>query len=181
MRIQLGQRIKAYADGGGTVLLVTHDPALLLATAGRCLHIDDDVHEIAADRPPRKSPGANVAQNAAVGEGSAVFSPVQYTRRASWTVTRGRSRFRDIFVDAYSALLALGTIGAFAAGLVLVLREQMAQVWDADPAGRTLVAPPWFALPDGAAATALLFAVLGIARHPPSSCLQRAGYTTGKS
>ena len=50
MRERLGQRIKTYADDGGTVLLVTHDPALLLATAGRCLLIDDDVREIAPER-----------------------------------------------------------------------------------------------------------------------------------
>ncbi|WP_231704992.1 ABC transporter ATP-binding protein [Arthrobacter gengyunqii] len=50
MRERLGERITAYADGGGTVLLVTHDPALLLATADRCLLIDDDVREIAPDR-----------------------------------------------------------------------------------------------------------------------------------
>lgn len=50
MRERLGERINAYADGGGTVLLVTHDPALLLATADRCLLIDDDVREIAPDR-----------------------------------------------------------------------------------------------------------------------------------
>ena len=50
MRERLGTRIKAYADAGGTVLLVTHDPALLLATAQRCLLIDDDVREIAPER-----------------------------------------------------------------------------------------------------------------------------------
>lgn len=50
MRERLGKRIKAYAAEGGTVLLVTHDPALLLATADRCLLIDDDVREIAPER-----------------------------------------------------------------------------------------------------------------------------------
>ncbi|MCC9196940.1 ABC transporter ATP-binding protein [Arthrobacter sp. zg-Y820] len=50
MRERLGTRIKTYADDGGTVLLVTHDPALLLATAGRCLLIDDDVREIAPEQ-----------------------------------------------------------------------------------------------------------------------------------
>ncbi|KPN16322.1 ABC transporter ATP-binding protein [Arthrobacter sp. Edens01] len=50
MRERVGERIQAYADGGGTVLLVTHDPALLLATAQRCLLIDDDVREIAPER-----------------------------------------------------------------------------------------------------------------------------------
>ena len=50
MRERLGKRITAYAAGGGTVLLVTHDPALLLATAGRCLVIDDDVREISPTR-----------------------------------------------------------------------------------------------------------------------------------
>ncbi|WAP53382.1 AAA family ATPase [Arthrobacter sp. ATA002] len=50
MRERLGERITAYADAGGTVLLVTHDPALLLATAGRCLVIDDDVRDIEPER-----------------------------------------------------------------------------------------------------------------------------------
>lgn len=50
MRERVGERIQAYADGGGTVLLVTHDPALLLATAQRCLLIDDDVREIEPER-----------------------------------------------------------------------------------------------------------------------------------
>ena len=49
MRERLGTRIKAYADAGGTVLLVTHDPALLLATAHRCLLIVHDVREIAPE------------------------------------------------------------------------------------------------------------------------------------
>lgn len=90
----------------------------------------------------------------------AVFNPVQYTRHASRTFTRARTRLRDVFVDVYTAVLALGTIGALAAGLVLALREQVAQAWDADSVGRTLVAPASFALPDGAAGTALLFAIL---------------------
>ncbi|UWX96922.1 ABC transporter ATP-binding protein [Arthrobacter zhaoxinii] len=46
MRERVGERIRRYADDGGTVLLVTHDPALLLAIAGRCLLIDDEVREI---------------------------------------------------------------------------------------------------------------------------------------
>lgn len=50
MRERLGRRIKRYADDGGTVLLVTHDPALLMATAGRCLLIDAEVAEIAPAR-----------------------------------------------------------------------------------------------------------------------------------
>jgi hypothetical protein len=101
-----------------------------------------------------------VAQDAAVGETTAVFNPVQYTRQASRTFTRARTRLRDVFVDVYTAVLALGTIGALAAGLVLALREQVALAWDADSVGRTLVAPASFALPDGAAGTALLFAML---------------------
>ena len=50
MRERVGERLQAYAADGGTVLLVTHDPALLLATAQRCLLIDDDVREIAPER-----------------------------------------------------------------------------------------------------------------------------------
>ena len=50
MRERLGHRIRSYADDGGTVLLVTHDPALLTATAERCLLISDEVQEIPAAR-----------------------------------------------------------------------------------------------------------------------------------
>ena len=46
MRERLATRIRTYADDGGTVLLVTHDPQLLLATAERCLLIDDTVLEL---------------------------------------------------------------------------------------------------------------------------------------
>ena len=87
------------------------------------------------------------------------FNPMQYTRAASRAFSRGRTRFRDAFVDIYTAVLALGTIGALAAGLVLALREQVAQTWN-DGSGRTLVAPPSFALPDGAAQVVLAFAAL---------------------
>ncbi|MBP3036519.1 hypothetical protein J2M53_09680 [Arthrobacter sp. zg-ZUI100] len=100
-----------------------------------------------------------MAQNAAVGDVSTAFNPVGYTRHAAKAL-RGRTRLRDVLVDVYSAVLTVGTIGAMAAGLVLALREQVAQAWDADPGARTLVAAPSFALPDGAAATALLFAAL---------------------
>lgn len=85
--------------------------------------------------------------------------PVRYTRQASRAFSRGRTRFRDAFVDVYTAVLALGTIGALAVGLVLALREQLAQAWNVG-SGRTLVAPPSFSLPDGAAAAVLVFAAL---------------------
>ncbi|MBF4994409.1 hypothetical protein ITX31_09825 [Arthrobacter gandavensis] len=87
------------------------------------------------------------------------FNPVRYTRQASRAFSRGRTRLRDAFVDVYTAVLALGTIAALAVGLVLALREQVAQAWDAG-SGRTLVAPPSFALPDGTAAAVLVFAAL---------------------
>ena len=89
----------------------------------------------------------------------AAFDPVRYTRQASRAFNRGRTRLRDAFVDVYTAVLALGTIGALAAGLVLALREQVEQAWNVG-SGRTLVAPPSFALPDGTAATVLVFAAL---------------------
>ncbi len=87
------------------------------------------------------------------------FDPVRYTRQASRAFSRGRTRFRDAFVDVYTAVLALGTIAALAVGLVLALREQVAQAWNVG-SGRTLVAPPSFSLPDGAAAAVLVFAAL---------------------
>lgn len=43
MREALGRRIRSLADGGATVVLVTHDPQLLLDTATSCLVIDDEV------------------------------------------------------------------------------------------------------------------------------------------
>ncbi|MFZ3453793.1 DUF6297 family protein [Arthrobacter sp. 7Tela_A1] len=87
------------------------------------------------------------------------FDPIRYTRQASRAFSRGRTRFRDAFVDVYTAVLALGTIAALAVGLVLALREQVAQAWNVG-SGRTLVAPPSFSLPDGAAAAVLVFAAL---------------------
>jgi ABC-2 type transport system ATP-binding protein len=45
MRVALGDRIAAHAQDGGAVVLVTHDPQLLLATASTCLVIDEEVRE----------------------------------------------------------------------------------------------------------------------------------------
>ncbi|PRB43877.1 ABC transporter [Arthrobacter sp. MYb23] len=45
MRVALGERIAEHARDGGAVLLVTHDPQLLLATASTCLVIDEEVRE----------------------------------------------------------------------------------------------------------------------------------------
>lgn len=106
------------------------------------------------------APDAAVEEASAAFNPPAAFNPVQFTRQASRTFVRSRTRFRDVFVDVYTAVLAVGTIGALATGLVLALRGQVARAWSAGPAGRTLVAPPSFSLPDGAAAAALLFAVL---------------------
>jgi ABC-type multidrug transport system ATPase subunit len=46
MREALGQRIRSYAAQGGAVVLVTHDPQLLEATATTCLVIDDAVTQL---------------------------------------------------------------------------------------------------------------------------------------
>ncbi|UKA49919.1 ABC transporter ATP-binding protein [Arthrobacter sp. FW305-123] len=43
MRAAMGERIAAHAQDGGAVVLVTHDPQLLLATASTCLVIDEEV------------------------------------------------------------------------------------------------------------------------------------------
>ncbi|MGF4044236.1 ABC transporter ATP-binding protein [Paenarthrobacter nitroguajacolicus] len=45
MRVAIGERIADHAKGGGAVVLVTHDPQLLLATASTCLVIDEEVRE----------------------------------------------------------------------------------------------------------------------------------------
>lgn len=45
MRVALGERIAGHAKDGGAVVLVTHDPHLLLATATSCLVIDEEVQE----------------------------------------------------------------------------------------------------------------------------------------
>ncbi len=50
MRVALGERIAEYAKDGGAVLLVTHDPQLLLATASTCLVIDEEVREFAPEQ-----------------------------------------------------------------------------------------------------------------------------------
>ena len=99
-------------------------------------------------------------QETAAGVPPAAFNPVHFTRHASREFSRGSTRLREVFIDLYSAVLAVVTIGAFAVGLVLALREQVARAWDTDRAGRTLVAPPSFSLPDGAAPTVLMFAAL---------------------
>ncbi|WP_432398409.1 ABC transporter ATP-binding protein [Pseudarthrobacter sp. L19] len=46
MRDALAHRIAGHAQDGGAVLLVTHDPALLVSVASRCLVIDDVVNEV---------------------------------------------------------------------------------------------------------------------------------------
>ena len=50
MRGLVGSRIKDYAAAGGAVLLITHDPALLVTAAERCLLIADNVQHIPAAR-----------------------------------------------------------------------------------------------------------------------------------
>lgn len=45
MRVAMGERIADHAQDGGAVVLVTHDPQLLLATATSCLVIDEEVLE----------------------------------------------------------------------------------------------------------------------------------------
>ncbi|MFJ6535754.1 ATP-binding cassette domain-containing protein [Paenarthrobacter sp. NPDC091711] len=45
MRVALGERIAEHAKDGGAVVLVTHDPQLLLSTASTCLVIDEEVRE----------------------------------------------------------------------------------------------------------------------------------------
>lgn len=50
MRERLGGRLRHYADDGGTVVLVTHDPDLLIRTADRCLLIDEIVEELTPGR-----------------------------------------------------------------------------------------------------------------------------------
>ena len=65
------------------------------------------------------------------------FNPVRHTRQTSRAFSRGRSRFRDAFVGVYTAVLALGTIGTLAVGLVLALREQVTLAWTRTSAGRT--------------------------------------------
>jgi ABC-2 type transport system ATP-binding protein len=45
MRVAIGERIADHAKDGGAVVLVTHDPQLLLATASTCLVIDEEVRE----------------------------------------------------------------------------------------------------------------------------------------
>jgi ABC-type multidrug transport system ATPase subunit len=43
MRDALARRIKDHAESGGAAVLVTHDPGLLVETAGSCLVIKDEV------------------------------------------------------------------------------------------------------------------------------------------
>ncbi|WP_284976983.1 ABC transporter ATP-binding protein [Arthrobacter sp. efr-133-TYG-104] len=50
MRVAIGGRIAHHARSGGAVVLITHDPQLLLATASRCLVIDEEVQEFKPDK-----------------------------------------------------------------------------------------------------------------------------------
>ena len=45
MRVAVGERIADHARDGGAVVLVTHDPQMLLATASTCLVIGEEVRE----------------------------------------------------------------------------------------------------------------------------------------
>lgn len=49
MRGRIAERIRRYADDGSAVLLVTHDPEVLLATADTCLLIDEEVRSLTAE------------------------------------------------------------------------------------------------------------------------------------
>ncbi|MCC9173833.1 DUF6297 family protein [Arthrobacter sp. zg-Y179] len=89
------------------------------------------------------------------------FNPARYTRVASREHRRGSVRVRDVLLDAYATLLGVGTILALAGGLVLAMRNEVAKALGPGTGGRrTIVAADWGALPDGAAVTVLLFAVL---------------------
>ena len=50
MRAAMGERIAAHAQDSGAVVLVTHDPQLLLATATTCLVIDEEVQEFESEQ-----------------------------------------------------------------------------------------------------------------------------------
>ncbi|MCQ1999947.1 DUF6297 family protein [Arthrobacter zhaoxinii] len=89
------------------------------------------------------------------------FNPARYTRVASRDIRRGSVRVRDVLLDAYATLLGAGTILALAGGLVLAMRNEVAKALGTGTGGRrTVVTAEWTALPDGAAATVLLFAAL---------------------
>lgn len=110
------------------------------------------------------------------------FSPAAFTRRASSEHIRRRTRLREVLLDAYTALLALGTVVALAVGLVLALREQVAGVWDSGAGTRrTLVNDAVIALPTGMAPVILLFAVLagvlvGARRFGPATVTPAEAY-----
>lgn len=50
MRVAIGKRIAEHAQDGGAVVLVTHDPQLLLSTASSCLVIDEEVQEFSPEQ-----------------------------------------------------------------------------------------------------------------------------------
>lgn len=89
------------------------------------------------------------------------FNPARYTRAASRVHRRGRTRVRDVLLDAYATLLGVGTIGALAGGLVLAMRNEVAKALGPGTGGRrTIVSAEWTALPGDAAAAVLLCAAL---------------------
>ena len=111
-----------------------------------------------------------------------VFHPVRYTRQASRRYNRGQTRIQDLLLDAYLALLTLGTVGLLVAGMVLALREQVVQRWNTpDGAGAGSLLEVHWALPPGVVPTALVFTALAAAgtvarRMGPASVERAAAY-----
>ena len=58
MRDALSRRIQGCADAGTTVVLVTHDPRLLVQTATACLVIDETVRPVSTERGAQIIAGA---------------------------------------------------------------------------------------------------------------------------
>ncbi|WP_460465313.1 ABC transporter ATP-binding protein [Arthrobacter pigmenti] len=57
MRGLIAQRLRGYADDGGSVLLVTHDPAVLTSTADSCLLIDEQVQHVSTHKAAKDIAG----------------------------------------------------------------------------------------------------------------------------
>ncbi|WP_026535441.1 ABC transporter ATP-binding protein [Arthrobacter sp. H14] len=57
MRWRVAQRLRSYADAGGGVLLVTHDPDVLESTADSCLLIDEEVRVLTAEQAAKDIAG----------------------------------------------------------------------------------------------------------------------------
>ncbi len=84
---------------------------------------------------------------------------VRFTRRSARRYNRARTSFRDLFIDVYTSVLALGCAITIAVSFVLALRDEFAQRTTTTSG---LIADPAFTLPSQALWVLLTVAALAV-------------------